>query len=215
MEFNNKKAEISTPEVSAQPPTKETITLKSSERPTINTLNNVVKVDVAEKDINTIIVSHDVRNLVSELGKDSISRSLVTIYGKSGRLFASSKEIEAAEIPLSQYPIKLEYELTTIQNGKEVEYKGSQLVNTSEGTSYTTLTGKETSSVSELTIPESISTIDSDLVKIKNNLESFSFVYDKSQNKSVPLHEMLNNITTKLDILTKSLYDVKEKVKDL
>ena len=215
MEFNNKQIETSTTEVSIQSPTKETIILKSTERPTTNTLNNAVKVDVAEKDISTIIVSHDVRNLVADLGKDSISRSLVTIYGKNGRLFASSKEIEAAEIPLSQYPIKLEYELTTIQNGKEVEYKGFQIVSTSPGTSYTTLTGKETSSVSELTVPEAISVIDNDLIKIKNNLESFSFVYDKSQNKSVPLHEMLNNIASKLDNLTKSLDNVKEKVKDL
>ena len=214
MEFNKNIVEVSKNETSTSKE-EELIKLKSSERSVTNTLNNAVKVEVSQKNTNTILVSHDVRDIINNIGKENISKSLINLYGKNGKLFSSSKAIESVEIPLSEYPIKLEYDLTVTSNDKEVEYKGNQLVNTNPGISYTTLTGKVNSTINTVTPIEAINIIDNDLEKIKNNLDSFSFIYDKSQNKTVPLHEFLNDLSTKIENINKILEDDKTKTKNL
>ena len=102
-----------------------------------------------------------------------------------------------------------------VENGIEVEYNTSQLLSSEPSTVLSSLTGKSTSSKSELTIPEAVSSIDDELVKFKNNLESFSYIYDNSQNKVVTLHSYIQSMNTKLNNLTKQLEDVAEKTKNL
>ena len=48
-----------------------------------------------------------------------------------------------------------------------------------------------------------------------NDLIDFSFIYDKSQNKVVPLQQLINNLSTTLEEVSKSLEDVREKVKNM
>lgn len=216
MEFNNTKTTgVSTTETPVLPTSTEKVTLKSTERSSVNTLTNSIKVDVTKNTFDTVLVTHDVKDITNSFNPTSIKTSLVDIYGKDGRLFSSSRTLESAEIPLSQYPARLEYKLVVVENGIEVEYNTSQLLSTEPSTVLSSLTGKSTSSKSELTIPEAVSSIDDELVKFKNNLESFSYIYDNSQNKVVTLHSYIQSMNTKLNNLTKQLEDVAEKTKNM
>ena len=89
------------------------------------------------------------------------------------------------------------------------------MISYNPSTTLVTLSGKSTSSQSELSIPEAITAIDNDLVKIKNNLQNFSYIYDNDTKKVLDLHNYLININTKLNNIAKDLTDVKEKTKDL
>lgn len=216
MEFNNNKTTgVSTTEAPVIPTSIEKVTLKSTERTSVNTLTNSIKIDVTKNTFDTVLVTHDVKDITSSFSPTSIKTSLIDIYGKDGRLFSSARTLESVEIPLSQYPARLEYKLVVVENGIEVEYNTSQLLSTEPSTVLSSLTGKSTSSKSELTIPEAVSSIDDELVKFKNNLESFSYIYDNSQNKVVTLHSYIQSMNTKLNNLTKQLEDVAEKTKDL
>lgn len=216
MEFNNNKTTgVSTTEAPVIPTSIEKVTLKSTERSSVNTLTNSIKIDVTKNTFDTVLVTHDVKDITSSFSPTSIKTSLIDIYGKDGRLFSSSRTLESVEIPLSQYPARLEYKLVVVENGIEVEYNTSQLLSSEPSTVLSSLTGKSTSSKSELTIPEAVSSIDDELVKFKNNLESFSYIYDNSQNKVVTLHSYIQSMNTKLNNLTKQLEDVAEKTKNL
>ena len=216
MEFNNNKTTgVSTTEAPVIPTSIEKVTLKSTERTSVNTLTNSIKIDVTKNTFDTVLVTHDVKDITSSFSPTSIKTSLIDIYGKDGRLFSSARTLESVEIPLSQYPARLEYKLVVVENGIEVEYNTSQLLSTEPSTVLSSLTGKSTSSKSELTIPEAVSSIDDELVKFKNNLESFSYIYDNSQNKVVTLHSYIQSMNIKLNNLTKQLEDVAEKTKDL
>jgi hypothetical protein len=216
MEFNNNKITgVSITEAPVLPTSTEKVILKSTERASVNTLTNSIKVDVTKNTFDTVLVTHDVKDITNSFSPTSIKTSLVDIYGKDGRLFSSARTLESAEIPLSQYPARLEYKLVVVENGIEVEYNTSQLLSSEPSTVLSSLTGKSTSSKSELTIPEAVSSIDDELVKFKNSLESFSYIYDNSQNKVVTLHSYIQSMNTKLNNLTKQLEDVAEKTKDL
>lgn len=78
MEFNKNIVEVSKNETSTSKE-EELIKLKSSERSVTNTLNNAVKVEVSQKNTNTILVSHDVRDIINDIGKENISKSLINI----------------------------------------------------------------------------------------------------------------------------------------
>ena len=213
MEFNKpitQNSDISLPDLST-----EKVQLTSVERSTIKPINGTLKIDTKPLDDGSVKVSHNAKEITSAVDKDAIKRSLVNIYGKDGRLFSSSRDIESVNIPLSQYPARLEYEFLVIQNGKEVEYKSSILLPITEKTTISSPAGKISSSISEMTISEGITTLDREIVNIKQTLDNFYFIYDDFQKKSLPLHQYVNNLSTSLDNLVKDINDIKTKIKDL
>lgn len=213
MEFNKpitQNSDISLPDLST-----EKVQLTSVERSTIKPINGTLKIDTKPLDDGSVKVSHNAKEITSAVDKDAIKRSLVNIYGKDGRLFSSSRDIESVNIPLSQYPARLEYEFLVIQNGKEVEYKSSILLPITEKTTISSPAGKISSSISEMTISEGITTLDREIVNIKQTLDNFYFIYDDFQKKSLPLHQYINNLSTSLDNLVKDINDIKTKIKDL
>jgi hypothetical protein len=213
MEFNKP---TETPSVSTSTDlSTEKVKLTSVERSTIKPINGTLKVDTKPLDDGSVKVSHNAKEITSSMDKDAIKRSLVNIYGKDGKLFSSSRDIESVNIPLSQYPAKLEYEFLAIQDGKEVEYKSSITLPITEKTILSSPTGKTSSSVSEMTMSEGIVNLDKEIVNIKQNLDDFYFIYDDSQKKSLPLHQHINNLSTKIDNLLKDINDIKTKIKDL
>lgn len=218
MEFNtiNKSAEVSTKETSAQT-TAEKVVLKSTERATVGSIPNNLKVDVKNKpdDSTSVVVTHDAKEVVNTFDKSKVKTSLVNIYGKDGKLHTSSRDLESVTVPLSQFPARLEYDLIVVENGVEVEYKSDHLISSTPTTTLVNLSGKSTSSQSEMTVTEAISAIDNDLVKIKSNLQNFSYIYDDESKKVLDLHNYLTNINTKLNNIAKELDNVKEKTKGL
>ena len=219
MEFNNTNknttAEATTSVASASTSSVEKVLLKSTERATVNSIPSNLKVDVKSNDSASILVTHDSKDLMGSVDKNKVKTSLVNIYGKDGRLHSSSRDLESAVIPLSQFPARLEYDLVVVENGVEVEYKSSHLLSSNPSTTLVNLSGKSTSSQSELTLKEAVTAIDDDLVKIKNNLQNFSYIYDTDSKKVLDLHNYLININTKLNNIAKDIDDVKEKTKGL
>ena len=218
MEFNNTSRSTvteATTSVASVSPTTEKVILKSTERATVGTIPNNLKVDVKSNDSVSVLVTHDSKDLMNSFDKSKVKTSLVNVYGKDGKLHTSSRDLESSVIPLSQFPARLEYNLVVVENGVEVEYKTDHLISSNPSTTLVTLSGKSTSSQSELSIPEAITAIDNDLVKIKNNLQNFSYIYDNDTKKVLDLHNYLININTKLNNIAKDLTDVKEKTKDL
>lgn len=219
MEFNNKKESSvdSNINTTLNNTNTEKVTLKSTERATVGSIPNSLKVDVKVKpdDSTSVLVTHDAKEVMNTFDKNKVKTSLVNIYGKDGRLYTSSRDLESVTVPLSQYPARLEYNLTVVENGVEVEYKSDHLLSTNPSTTLVNLSGKSTSSQSEVTLPEAITAIDNDLVKIKTNLQNFSYIYDEDSKKVLDLHNYLTNINTKLNNIAKELENVKTKTKDL
>lgn len=219
MEFNNKKESSvdSNINTTLNNTNTEKVTLKSTERATIGSIPNSLKVDVKVKpdDSTSVLVTHDAKEVMNTFDKNKVKTSLVNIYGKDGRLYTSSRDLESVTVPLSQYPARLEYNLTVVENGVEVEYKSDHLLSTNPSTTLVNLSGKSTSSQSEVTLPEAITAIDNDLVKIKTDLQNFSYIYDEDSKKVLDLHNYLTNINTKLNNIAKELENVKTKTKDL
>jgi len=214
MEFNTAKP-LTVETTFTKDTSTELVKLSSVERSTIKPVNGTLKIDTKPLDDGSVKISHNAKEITSSVDKDSVKRSLVNIYGKDGKLFSSSRDIESVNIPLSQYPLRLEYEFITMQNDKEVEYTSSVILPITEKTTISSPVGKVSSSMSEMTLPESIVKLDNEIVNIKQNLEDFYFIYDDSQKKSLPLHHYINNLSIKLDTLLKNVDDLKEKVKDL
>ena len=219
MEFNNTNrntiAEATTSVASASTPSVEKVVLKSTERATVGSIPSNLKVDVKNNDSVSVLVTHDSKDLMGSFDKNKVKTSLVNIYGKDGKLHTSSRDLESAVIPLSQFPARLEYDLVVVENGVEVQYKTDHLISSTPSNTLVTLTGKSTSSQSEVTLKEAITAIDDDLVKIKNNLQNFSYIYDVDSKKVLDLHNYLININTKLNNIAKDIEDVKEKTKGL
>lgn len=215
MEFNqtNKTTEVVT---NKETKVEERVVLSSASVSNVEVLSNSVKINVKDVDRETLRITHDTRELTSNFNKDNIKTTLVDVYGASGRLYASSRNIESMDIPKSEYPIRLDYTFT-LQNDKGIEstYTTSYNVPVTDASVLLSPTGNSTSSVSSITIPEAITKIDEDLTKIKNNLQNFSFIYDNSQKKTVSLHNYLMNLSTAIENLTTELTDVKNKIKDL
>ena len=212
MEFNKPTEVVS--EIITKDLSTEKVQLTSVERSTIKPINGTLKIDTKPLDDGSIKVSHNAKEITSSVDKDAIKRSLVNIYGKDGKLFSSSRDIESVNIPLSQYPARLEYEFLAIQNGKEVEYKSSVTLPTTEKTTISSPTGKTSSSISEMTVSEGIVTLDKEIVTIKQNLDDFYFIYDDTQKKNIPLHQHIVNLSVKIDNLLYELNDIKKKIKN-
>lgn len=214
MEFNNKIIE-STTATSDKEVVVDKIKLTSPERVSTNSISGGITVNTSTSDANAFLVSHDVRELKKNYNKDSIKTSLVTIYGKNSRVAMSSKDVETLAIPVSELPARLEYTFIVMENDIPVEYKADYLIPSKDSTAILPLHGKKQSSISEATIPESIAILDEEIKNIKTNLQDFSFLYDKNQNKVIPLQQLVLNLSTQIENLTKEIEDVKKKVKDL
>jgi len=218
MEFNNLNTSSKTDTSTQVNPTSvEKVTLKSTERTTVGAIPNSLKVDVQTKpdDLSAVVVTHDAKEIINTFDKNKVKTSLVNVYGKDGKLHTSSRDLESVSVPLSQFPARLEYDLVVVENGVEVEYKSDHLISSTPTSTLVTLTGKSTSSQSDLTLPEAIAAIDNDLVKIKTNLQNFSYIYDPDSKKVLDLHNYLTNFNTKLNNIAKELENVKEKTKGL
>ena len=78
MEFNtiNKSAEVSNKETSAQT-TAEKVVLKSTERATVGSIPNNLKVDVKNKpdDINSVVVTHDAKEVLNTFDRNKHYRN--------------------------------------------------------------------------------------------------------------------------------------------
>ncbi len=212
MEFNIKNittATTSTTEVVA-----DKVKLVSPERTSNSSIKDIISVSVSTTS-GALLVSHDLRDLKKTYNKDSIKKSLVTIYGKNSRIAASSKDIETLSIPLSELPARLEYNFTVMENNTPIEYTADYLIPTKNTTTLLSLNGSKQTSTSESTIPEAITILDTEIANIKTNLQDFSFIYDKSQNKVVPLQQLINNLSSTLEEVSKSLEDVKKKVENM
>ena len=215
MEFNNTNKEIISVISSKTEGVTETVMLKSSDRASVTSIPNMVKVNTSLTIPSMVTVTHDVRELKSQFSDLNVKTSLINIYGKDGKIFTSNRDIESVNIPLSSYPARLEYNFTVVENGIEVEYKGDHTLSSNAKESLISVSGKVNNSQVELTIPQAVSKLDDELSNIKNNLQNFSFIYDESSKKYVNLQNYLLSISSKLDILTKDIADVKEKTKDL
>ncbi len=215
MEFNNTNKEIISVISSKTEGVTETVMLKSSDRASVTSIPNMVKVNTSLTTPSMVTVTHNVRELTSQFNSSNIKTSLINIYGKDGKIFTSNRDIESVNIPLSSYPARLEYNFTVVENGIEVEYKGDHTLSSNAKESLISVSGKVNNSQVELTIPQAVSKLDDELSNIKNNLQNFSFIYDESSKKYVNLQNYLLSISSKLDILTKDIADVKEKTKDL
>jgi hypothetical protein len=219
MEFNKiTTATTSTSEVVADKiisTLSEKITLTSAQRATVVAINDGIKITTSVLDYNTILVTHDTRDLIAKYNKESIKTALVSIYGKNNRLAISSKSLESTPVSLSEFPVKLEYLFTVTENNIPLEYTAEYLIPNKESSTIIPITGKKLSSVSEVTIPEAVVKIDDELGNIKTILQNFSYIYDTTDKKVVPLHQYITNLTIKLDNLIKNVDDIKEKVKNL
>ena len=215
MEFNNTNKETILVTSSKTEGVTETVMLKSSDRASVTSIPNMVKVNTSLTTPSMVTVTHDVRELKSQFSDLNVKTSLINIYGKDGKIFTSNRDIESVNIPLSSYPARLEYNFTVVENGIEVEYKGDHTLSSNAKESLISVSGKVNNSQVELTIPQAVSKLDDELSNIKNNLQNFSFIYDESSKKYVNLQNYLLSISSKLDILTKDIADVKEKTKDL
>jgi hypothetical protein len=215
MEFNqtNKTTEVVN---SIATKAEERVNLSSASISNTEVLSNSLKVEVKDLNKDTLRITHDVRDLTSNFDKDNIKTSLVNVYGASGRLFASSRNLESVDVPKSEYPLRLDYSFI-LQNDKGIEstYNATYNIPNTDSSVLLSPTGSSTSSVNSVTIPEAVVKIDEDLAKIKNNLQNFSFIYDNSQKKTVPLHSLVLNMVSSIENITKELADVKEKIKDL
>lgn len=214
MEFNTQNTPQ--PEIKTETKVEERVILSSSSVSNVEVLSNSVKVDTVDKSRDTITVTHDVTALTSSYTKDNIKSSLVNVYGSSGKLYSSPRNIESVDIPKSEYPIRLEYTfITQDATGIQSEYTTSYNVPLTTNTTLLSPTGASTSSNKEMSVSEAIKVLDDDMLKIKNNLQNFSFLYDNSQKKVVTLQSYLMNISSQLETITKELADVKQKVESV
>lgn len=214
MEFNkqtitNTTATTSTPEVVA-----DKIKLTSPERVGVASINNALKISTTVESTK-ILVSHDLRDLKNMYNKDDIKTSLVTIYGKNNRLEMSSRDIETLTVPISELPARLEYNFTVLEGETPVDYKADYLIPVTSTNIVLPITGKKSSSVSEVPSSEAIPILDNEIVNIKNNLQNLSSIYDSNENKVVTLQSYIQTLNTRINNLTKQLEDVAEKIKDL
>lgn len=191
------------------------VTLVSPKVATINSISNAVELTIKNNNDSTITVSHDVTKLNNEFDKDLIKTSLVNIYGKTGKLYSSSRNIESANISLAQFPIKLEYKFVVLENNKEVEYTSNYDVPITDTNVLLNVSGTSNASQVDLTIPEAVVKLDSELSTVKNNLQNISTIYSNSEKKHVTLQNYIQSMSSSIDKLIKEVEDVKTKIKDL
>ncbi len=208
MEFNN-IANSDSPIITNNPK-EESVTLHSPSRNNISSYKDALKIQTSLSSNNLIYVSHDIRDAKLKFGKNNIKSSLITIYGKNGRAAISSKEMETLALSLDDFPAKLEYTLTVLENDIPVEYKTEYNIPIKDSTAILSATGKYESAKSIASLPNAIEQLDGEIVNIKNILYDFSSIYDINEKKVVSLHDFIINLSSSIDKLSKEIDEIKK-----
>lgn len=213
MEFNN--ITISTKQTNVVPTTDPEVTLISSSNNTIKVLKEKLLISVVLEANNTITISHNATDILKLYEYVDVKSSLLTINGKNGRLFYSSKPIEAFNIQLNDFPAYAEYTLAAIEGGILTEYKGRFLLPAITTDYLLSLEGASTSSIKKLPMYQGVESLDKELYTLKNNLNNIYYIYSINDKKIIPLHQFVQNLEISISKLTKEINDLKEKVKNL
>lgn len=212
--------EFNTTTTSAQPakvtvPAQQEVTLISSTNNTINVLKEKLHVSVVLEANNTITISHNATDILRLYEYANVKSSLLTINGKNGRLFYSSKAIEAFNIQLNDFPAYLEYTLAVLEAGILTEYKGRFSIPAISTEYLLTLEGSSTSSIKKVSISEAVETIDKEVYTLKNNLNNIYYITSLSDKKVLPLHQLIQILEISISKLTKEIDELKKEVKTL
>lgn len=213
MEFNT--TTTSTKRVNVNTTSDPEVTLISSSNNTINVLKEKLLISVVLEANNTITISHNATAILNLYEYIDVKSSLLTINGKKGRLFYSSKPIEAFNIQLNDFPAYAEYTLAVLEAGILNEYKGRFSIPAITTEYLLSLEGSSTSSLKSVSIPDAIGSIDKELYTLKNNLNNIYYISSISDKKVIPLHQFIQDLEISISKLTKEVNDLKEKVKTL
>ncbi len=214
MEFkstNNEGSPITTINTVVTP---DIVTLTSSSRPSINTIDGMLSIGT-ESTTAGVVVDFDAKEVVSQLDETTISTKLLTVYGANGRLYSTTRDVESVLIRQTDLPARLDYTIITNDGSTEREYNATYNVGNITGSSKVLVSGKQNNTTQTLTIPSAVESLDKEVTSIKNNLEKISYFHDKFQKKDVTLHNMITNMVLSIDKLTADINDLKEKTKDL
>lgn len=216
MIFNNNKTD-STGSVTTTSTTStqtDTVNLISQSKPSITTIDG--KLNVSTKSVDGgVQVSFSSKEITDQIDPTTVRTKLLTVYGKSGRIYTTSRDIETFDIKSTNFPARLEYKVVTILDGVEREYTADYVVAQYETSSKIALSAKQNNSVVSVTVPTAVNLLDQELYNMKNNFEKFSIYYDPNQKKDVYLHNIIDNIQIQLNNLTTQINELKEKTKDL
>jgi hypothetical protein len=194
--------------------TSDIVTLTSSSRPSINTIDGMLSIGT-ESTTAGVVVDFDAKEVVDQLDETTISTKLLTVYGANGRLYATTRDVESVLIRQTDLPARLDYTIITNDGSTEREYNATYNVGNITGSSKVLVSGKQNNTTQTLTIPSAVESLDKEVTSIKNNLEKISYFHDKSQKKDVTLHNMITNMVSSIDKLTADINALKEKTKDL
>lgn len=193
----------------------ERVEIHSPSRGNVSSYKDALKIKTELSPNNMINISHDVRDAKAKFGRNNIKSSLVTIYGENGRIAMSSKEMETLAIPVSEFPAKLEYNLTVMENSIPVEYKVEYNIPTKNSTAVLTAIGKYESAKSSSTLTEAVQQLDDQIVNVKNILYDFSSIYDINEKKVLSLHDFILNLSNKIDKISKDINEIREKKEEM
>ena len=194
--------------------TSDIVTLTSSSRPSINTIDGMLSIGT-ESTTAGVVVDFDAKEVVDQLDETTISTKLLTVYGANGRLYATTRDVESVLIRQTDLPARLDYTIITNDGSTEREYNATYNVGNITGSSKVLVSGKQNNTTQTLTIPSAVESLDKEVTSIKNNLEKISYFHDKSQKKDVTLPNMITNMVSSIDKLTADINALKEKTKDL
>lgn len=113
MIFNNNKTSSVDNTIGTTTTTNSQVILKSPSTASNKTLNATLSIDVIPND-NNIIVNFSSKDVTSKFDSNNIRTKLLTLYGKNGRLYTTTRDIESISIKPSEFPARLEYEFITI-----------------------------------------------------------------------------------------------------
>lgn len=214
MIFNNNNSVGSVTATDTTSSKEETINLISQNKPSIATIDG--KLTVSTKSVDGgVQVSFSSKEISDQIDPTTVRTKLLTVYGKSGRIYTTSRDIETFDIKSVNFPARLEYKIVTVLDGIEREYTADYMVAQYETTSKITLSAKQTNSVVSVTVPTAVNILDQEVYNMKNNFEKFSIYYDPNQKKDVYLHNIIDNIQIQLNNITTQINELKEKTKDL
>ena len=110
MIFNNNKTD-STGSVTTTSTTStqtDTVNLISQSKPSITTIDG--KLNVSTKSVDGgVQVSFSSKEITDQIDPTTVRTKLLTVYGKSGRIYTTSRDIETFDIKSTNFPARLEY----------------------------------------------------------------------------------------------------------
>lgn len=183
MEFNNIKTSSVDNVIGTTTPTNSQVVLKSPSTASNKTLNATLSMDVSSTDTN-VIVNFSSKEVTSQFDPNNIRTKLLTLYGKSGRLYVTTRDVESIPIKPSEFPARFEYEFVTIDDNKnETRYSAVYNVPQFSSSSKLSLNAETTTTTLTTDVPSAINLLDSEVYNLKNNLQTFSTFYDNNLKK--------------------------------